>query len=629
MKELIQLEEKFPQFKSSSSPSQRVGGTISKEFATVIHEYRMLSLGNTYSEDELRDFDKRVQKGLEENAVYEYICELKYDGVALSVRYENDELTLGATRGDGVQGDDITTNVKTINTIPLKTVTESKMSKFEVRGEVFLSKTEFERINKEREDIGEEPLANPRNTTSGTIKMQDSKVVASRNLDCYIYALHGENLPVKTHTESLELLKKLGFNVPNSYRKCRTIEDAIDYIKEWEEKRHDLPLETDGIVIKLNSFSQQQQLGYTAKNPRWAISYKYSAESATTKLHSISYQVGRTGAITPVANLEPVLLAGTTVKRASLHNANEIKRLDLHLGDVVSVEKGGEIIPKITGIAYEKRQNTTPITYISNCPECDTPLIRKEGEANHYCTNTLGCPPQIKGRIEHFIQRKAMNIDSLGGETIVQLYKKGLVLSPADLYDLTFDNVVSLERFAEKSAQNLIDGIEDSKKIPFEKVLFAIGIRYVGATVATKLAQHFKTIDALISASFEELLEAPEIGDKIAESVQSFFSDEKYILEIQRLKAHGIRFKVEETVLDSEALSGKSFVISGVFENYSRDDLKKLIIQNGGKILSSISSKLDYLVAGDKMGPSKLQKAEKLAVPIISEKKLLELIEAS
>jgi DNA ligase (NAD+) len=618
---LLLLEGQFPQLKLSDSPTQRVGGTITKSFPTVYHKYPMLSLGNTYSQEELEDFDGRVAKGLDGDP-YEYFCELKFDGVSISLTYENGVLTKAVTRGDGVRGDDVTTNIKTIRSIPLKINQKNIPASFEVRGEVFLPRTVFEQLNKERDDIGEERYANARNTASGTVKMQDSGEVAKRKLDCYVYYLLGENLGVKTHDEAIKKLEQWKFNVSPTYKKCATIKDVLTYINHWEKKRLELPLETDGVVIKVNSIEQQQTLGFTAKSPRWAISFKYKSESLSTRLNDVTYQVGRTGAITPVAELEPVFLAGTTVKRASLHNADIIAKLDLHIGDYVFVEKGGEIIPKVTAVDQSKRTNKTKsIKYITKCPECGTALVRTEGEASHYCPNIAGCPPQIKGRVEHFIQRKAMDIDSLGEQTIRQLFEIGLLKTPADLYDLTKADLLKLEKVKEKSAQNMLDGIEQSKAVPFESVLFAIGIRYVGKTVAEKLARHFKNIDAIMAANFDQLLEAPEIGEKIAQSVIEFSRMPASKKEIERLKKAGLQFTVveKEVVKDSDNLAGKSFVISGTFEKYERDELKDVIEKNGGKVLSSISGKLDYLLAGDNMGPAKKEKAEKLGVKIISE----------
>ncbi|MTI20564.1 NAD-dependent DNA ligase LigA, partial [Fulvivirga sp. RKSG066] len=621
LEELTKLEDEHPELKAPDSPTQRVGGTITKEFDTVYHKYPMLSLSNTYSKEELEDFDKRVAKGLG-TTDYEYFCELKFDGVALSLTYENGLLTRGVTRGDGTRGDDITNNVKTIRTIPLRVNGANVPEIFEARGEAFMPKDVFKNLNEERISNNEEPYANARNTTSGSLKMQDSSIVAKRYLDCYLYSLNGDNLGVDTHSEAIGLLEKMGFNVSPTYRKCKTISEVLTYIAEWETKRLDLPLETDGIVIKINSIAQQQELGFTAKSPRWAIAYKYKAENAATRLENITYQVGRTGAITPVAELEPVLLAGTTVKRASLHNANEIERLDLRLGDMVFVEKGGEIIPKVTGVDLTARTpDLTPVEYITECPECGTALIRHEGEAAHYCPNVKGCPPQIKGRIEHFIQRKAMDIDSIGERTIHLLYEKGLVKSPADLYSLTYDEIFQLEGFKDLSTKNLLKGIEASKEIPFESVLFGLGIRFVGKTVAEKLAAYFKTIDNLSNASFDQLIEVPEIGERIASSLITWFNAEENKEEISRLREAGVQLSFVEDDLEqaSDLLNGKSFVISGVFEGYGRDELKEVIKSNGGKVISAISGKLDFLLAGDKMGPAKREKAEKLGVKIITE----------
>ncbi len=642
LERLIALENEFPEHRFEDSPSQRVGGTITKEFETVVHKYRMLSLGNTYSKEELVEWDNRVSKGLD-GAQYEYFCEMKFDGVALSLIYENGLLKKAVTRGDGTKGDDVITNAKTIRSIPLK-IDQNVPGEFEVRGEVYFPKHEFARVNQEREDIGEDKLANPRNAASGTLKMQDSGVVASRKLDCYLYYLLGDGLNYSTHSEAIHQIEKWGFNVSQTYRKCESINEVLEYIAEWEEKRHTLPSETDGVVIKVNNLNQQDELGFTAKSPRWAISYKYKAESASTVLESISYQVGRTGSVTPVANLRPVLLAGTTVKRASLHNANEIERLGIRIGDVVSVEKGGEIIPKITGVDLAQRSSSSiPTAYITHCPECNTELTRLEGEANHYCPNVTGCPPQIQGRIEHFIQRKAMDIDSLGSETIRGLLDHGLISNYADLYSLTYAQLnglefrtfsekkgdYSLRSLREKSAQNIINAIETSKNIPFERVLFGLGIRFVGQTVAEKLAEHFETIDRLAAADFETLIEVPEIGERIAESVVEFFNSEESLDLINRLRVASLNFEIvkKEIISEGSNLSDKTFVISGVFSQFSRDELKEKIKANGGKVVSSISAKLDYLVAGDKMGPAKLEKATKLEVSIISESEFLALID--
>lgn len=621
LEELVKLEAEFPALRLPDSPTQRVGGTITKEFASVVHQYPMLSLGNTYSAEELTDFDGRVAKGLDGDA-YEYFCELKFDGVSISLIYENGLLTKAVTRGDGVRGDDVTANIKTIRTLPLRINTNDVPEKFEVRGEVFLPKEVFKQLNKDREDIGEETYANARNTASGTVKMQDSTEVAKRKLDCYLYYLLGEANKVETHAEAINKLERWGFRVSPTYKKCKSIQEVLDYIQAWEKKRHELPLETDGVVIKVNSLEQQARLGFTAKSPRWAIAYKYKAESISTRLNGITYQVGRTGAVTPVAELEPVFLAGTTVKRASLHNANEIARLDLHIGDFVFVEKGGEIIPKVTGVDVAKRSaGVKKVVYIDRCPECHAVLIRQEGEANHYCPNEKGCPPQIKGKVEHFIQRKAMDIDSLGEQTIRQLFDLGLVKTPADLYDLTKADLLKLDKVKEKSAQNMLDGIAASKAQPFENVLFGMGIRYVGKTVAEKLARHFKTITNLRQATYEALLEAPEVGEKIAQSVVEYFKDADNLHEVDRLIHAGLQFESnqKDPELVSSVLGDKSFVISGVFKNYERDQLKDIILAHGGKVLSSVSGKLDYLLAGENMGPAKREKAEKLGVKIISE----------
>jgi DNA ligase (NAD+) len=621
LQELIRLEKEYPEWLDPNSPSQKVGGDVVKDFPTVAHRFPMLSLGNTYSEADLVEFDQRVAKGLG-GTDYEYICELKFDGVAISLTYENGLLTRAVTRGDGVKGDEITANAKTIRSLPNKLKTTEFPPFFEVRGEVFLPKDRFVRLNKEREEAGEELYANARNTASGSLKLQDSAQVAKRGLDCYLYSLMGVNLGVQSHEQALLLMQSLGFNVSPTFRKCASMAEVMAFINEWETKRHELPLDTDGIVVKVNRFDQQEELGFTAKSPRWAIAYKYKSESASTALLGITYQVGRTGAITPVAELAPVQLAGTTVKRASLHNANEIERLDLRLGDYVWVEKGGEIIPKVTAVDLTKRPPSNfPITYIDRCPECHTQLIRHEGEASHYCPNFTGCPPQIKGRMEHFIHRKAMDIDSLGEKTIDLLFNAGLVHTPADLYDLRYEQILSLEGFKEQSTQNLLKAIEASKAIPFEQVLFALGIRFVGKTVAEKLAQHFPTIDHLGQASFEELIAVNEIGERIAESVIRYFERPENRQEIERLKAAGVQLERVESVrvIESEALNGLSFVISGVFQHYDREGLKQKIEQNGGKVLSAISAKLNYLLAGENMGPAKRTKAESLGVKIISE----------
>ncbi len=619
--ELQALEAQYPALALPNSPTQRVGGAVNKSFETVQHRYPMLSLGNTYSLAELQDFDTRAVKGLG-GITPEYVAELKFDGVAISLTYENGHLVRAVTRGDGIHGDDITANARTIRDIPLSLKHGNWPAHFEVRGEVYMPHKIFERLNAERLDIGEAPLANPRNTASGTLKLQDSAEVARRKLRCFCYYLMGEDLPFSTHAESMTALAEWGFPVSDSWRKCKSIEDVNQFIDHWATHKGELPLDIDGIVIKVNSYNQQQELGFTAKNPRWAISYKFEAERSCTQLLDIKYQVGRTGAITPVAVLDPVLLAGTTVKRASIHNANEIQRLDLHEKDFVWVEKGGEIIPKITAVELSRRhEGAQPISYITSCPDCGTELVRPEGEANHYCPNETRCPTQIKGKIEHFIQRKALDIENLGPETIDQLYTKGLVKNVADLYDLTKENLLTLQGFKDKSADNIVAGIQKSKQQEFAKVLFGIGIRYVGATVASKLASHFFTIEAVQAATREQLLAAPEIGDKIADSILAYFNNLDNVQVIERLKAAGLQFAqvVREVVLDGDALLGKSFVVSGVFSHYSRPELEAKIIANGGRLVSSISAKLDYLIAGENMGPAKREKAEKLNVKMISE----------
>ncbi len=628
LEELIALEKANPEYLLPSSPSQRVGGQITKEFKTVKHKYAMLSLGNTYSEEELIDFDERVKKGL--HGSYEYVCELKYDGVAIGLTYVDGKLVRAVTRGDGEQGDDVTTNVKTIKSIPLKLRGSNHPKEFEIRGEIFMTRNSFAKINKEREEIGEPPLANPRNAASGTLKMQDSNVVAKRNLSCYFYFMLGEDLPYKSHYENLQVAKEWGFRVPDSIIKTDSINGVFKFIHKWDKERNDLEFDIDGIVLKINSYEQQKMLGLTSKSPRWAISYKFKAQRVSTVLKSISYQVGRTGAITPVANLEPVLLAGTTVKRASLHNADIIEKLDIRVGDTVFVEKGGEIIPKVIAVDESKRAELSVKTeYIQYCPECNTPLIRNEGEANHYCPNELGCPPQVIGKMVHFVGRKAMDIDSLGGETITQLYEHKLISNIADLYTLKKSDLLNLERMAEKSVNNLLEGVEASKQVPFERVLYAIGIRHVGETTAKKLAFYFKNIEALEQASIEQLLEVGDIGERIAETIVAYFKDNRIIEMINRLKASGLQFELSENQLTStsDKLKDMSFVVSGVFSKFSRDDLKKTIEQNGGKNVGSISGKTSYVIAGENMGPEKLKKAEKLGVTILSEDDFLKMIE--
>lgn len=631
LKELEQLETEHPELADENSPTKRVGGDITKNFQTVQHRYPMLSLTNSYSKEEIEEFDARIRKSIEDDI--EYICELKYDGVAISLTYENGKLVRGVTRGDGTQGEDVTTNVRTIRSIPLSLQGEYPES-FEIRGEIYLPKARFDAINAEREAAGESLYANPRNTASGTLKLQDSAVVSARQLNCYLYYVVADQLPYSTHHESLTTAGTWGFRVPQEdaqmIRKCKSMEEINDFIDHWDAARHHLPFEIDGIVIKVNGYDKQERLGFTAKSPRWAIAYKFKAEQAVTRLNNISFQVGRTGAITPVANLEPVQLAGTTVKRASLHNADQIAKLDVREGDMVFVEKGGEIIPKIVGVDTSKRTiDHGPFEYITCCPECPSELVRKPGEALHYCPDEAGCPPQIKGKMEHYISRKAMDIDGLGGETIDQLFNEGLVKNIADLYRLTAAQLLPLERMAEKSVHNLLTSVEASKQIPFQRVLFALGIRYVGETVAKKLARFFKDVDRLKAASFEELTAVDEIGDRIAESVMEWFADERNAQLVEDLRAKGVNFAMdeEEQAGASEVLKGKTFVVSGVFTTFSRDELKKAIETNGGKVSSSISSKTSFLVAGDKMGPSKRTKAENLGVSIISEDDFISMIQ--
>lgn len=629
LKDLQSLEAQYPELALADSPTQRVGGAITKEFKQVAHQYPMLSLGNTYSEQELLDFDERVRKGLN-GEPFEYVCELKIDGVAISLIYENGLLTQAITRGDGVMGDEVTTNVKTIKSLPLRLKGNDWPIRFEVRGEIFMPFKVFDAINAEREDIGEPLLANPRNAASGTIKMQDSTIVAQRKLDCTVYHLLADQPPVETHGQGLDKLREWGLPVSEYWKKCTDIQSVISFIQKWDEKRFHLPMGTDGIVIKVNQLAQQQELGYTAKIPRWAIAYKYKAESATTVLESITYQVGRTGAITPVANLKPVQLAGTKVKRATLHNADEISRLDLRVGDWVYVEKGGEIIPKITGVDLSKRNLfSLPHTFISQCPDCQTQLVRNEGEAAWYCPNEDGCPPQLKGKIEHFIQRKAMNIDGLGSETIELLFDQGFIRDAADLYALTYEQLIGLERFADKSVKNVLAGIEKSKEQPFPKVLFGMGIRFVGATVAEKLAGHFDSLEKLKVATFEELIQAPEVGEKIAQSVTSYFQGPQHQEFIKKLQQAGLQLTMPEgPQQESDVLQGLNFVVSGNFGTPQRRiELENSIKANGGKLLSSVSAKVNYLVAGENMGPSKLEKATKLGVRIIDETEFFAMIQ--
>lgn len=620
LKELQELENKHPEFFDENSPTQRVGGMITKNFNTITHKNRMYSLDNSYSKEDVLDWEKRIQKILGDVPL-EYTCELKYDGASISMTYEHGKLKRAVTRGDGFQGDEVTNNIKTIRSVPLQ-LKGNFPENFEIRGEIILPLEGFAKMNQELIESGETPYSNPRNTASGSLKLQDSAEVAKRPLDCLLYTFIGNDVKFATHFESLEKARNFGFKVPKEAKLVKSVDEIFEFIDYWNIHRHDLPYETDGVVIKVNNLHLQDELGYTAKAPRWAIAYKFKAEQVSTKLNSISYQVGRTGAITPVANLEPVQLAGTIVKRASLHNADQIEKLDIRVGDEVFVEKGGEIIPKIIGVDFTKRSlDLLPTVYITNCPECQTELIRKEGEAQHYCPNFYGCPPQIIGRIQHYISRKAMDIEGLGGETVALLFNNNLVQNYADLYDLTVDQVIPLERMAQKSAENLVNGIEKSKEVPFERVLFALGIRYVGETVAKKLAKHYQNIDNLRNASLMDLILVDEIGERIAQSVIEFFENNENQMIIQRLKDYGVQLETK-TIFNPDAtdkLAGKTFVVSGVFTKFNRDDLKKAIEDNGGKVGSSISAKTDYVIAGDNMGPAKLEKATKLNVAIISE----------
>ncbi|WP_029034670.1 NAD-dependent DNA ligase LigA [Salinimicrobium terrae] len=625
LKELQELEEKHPEFYDENSPTLRVGGAVTKSFATVVHENRMYSLDNSYSKEDLENWEKRIEKQVDGEV--NFTCELKYDGASISLTYEKGKFKQAVTRGDGIQGDDVTNNVRTIRSVPLR-LKGDYPEKFEIRGEIVLPYEGFAQLNAARVEAGEEPYANPRNTASGSLKLQDSAEVAKRPLDCLLFSLSGNLSGIKTQYEGLQKAREWGFKIPEEAKLARNLKEVMDFVNYWDIHRHDLPYETDGVVVKVNSLHQQDELGYTAKAPRWAMAYKFKAEQVSTKLNKISYQVGRTGAITPVANLEPVQLGGTTVKRASLHNADQIEKLDVREGDEVYVEKGGEIIPKIIGVDFTKRDpESDPIEYITQCPECETDLVRNEGEAQHYCPNFNGCPPQIIGRIQHYISRKAMDIEGLGGETVALLVNEGLIGNYADLYELKKEQILPLERMAEKSAENLINGIENSKQIPFERVLFALGIRYVGETVAKKLAKEFKNIDALKKAKKEELENVDEIGERIAESVVEFFADEENVMNVERLKGYGLQLEIsaEKLANQTNKLEGQTFVVSGVFE-MSRNDLKKLIEDNGGKVSGSISSKTSYVVAGENMGPSKLAKAESLQIPIIDEKKFLGMI---
>lgn len=629
LKELQELEEKFPEYTSINSPTKRVGGDVTKKFKQVKHKYPMLSLSNSYSKEEIIDFETRIKKLTNDDI--EYVCELKYDGVAIGIQYIDGKFHQAVTRGDGTKGENVSANVKTIKSIPLQLRGDYPQD-FEIRGEIFFPLSNFEKLNKKREENDEPLYANPRNTASGTLKSLDSSIAAERGLDCFLYGIYGDDIQTDNHFDLVKKAGEWGFKIPkenNNYiKKTSTIDGILEFIDFWDKERKNLPFEIDGVVIKVNNYDNQNRIGYTAKAPRWAISYKFKAERVSTILEKITYQVGRTGAITPVANLTPVQLGGTTVKRASLHNADQIEKLGVREGDTVFVEKGGEIIPKIVGVNLDKRpSDSVPFQYITNCPECDSVLERQEGEANHYCVNENGCATQIKGKIQHFISRKAMNIDGLGTETIEVLYDNGLIKNISGLYSLQYNDLIDLERMAEKSVNNMIEGIEVSKQIPFEKVLFALGIRFVGDTVAKKLARHFKTIDNIISASFETLIEVDEIGDRIAESVINYFQNEDNKSIVNQLKEKGLNFEVQNVEGSTNKLEGLVFVVSGVFNTFSRDELKKSIDKNGGKVSSSISGKTNFLVTGENMGPAKLKKAEKLDVKIINEESFIKLIE--
>ncbi len=625
LNKLIELEKKFPELVSETSPTKRVGGDITKKFTSIKHRFPMLSLGNTYSREEIIEWETRIKKSIETEI--EYVCELKYDGVAIGISYENGKLVKAVTRGDGNSGEDVTANVKTIKTIPLQLKGDFPTD-FEIRGEIFYPINSFHKMNEERRENDEPEYANPRNLASGTLKQQDSKIVASRGLDCFLYGIYGVDLPLNNHYESVLKAKEWGFKIPvvteKYILKTKSIDGIMEFIEYWDKQRESLPFEIDGVVLKVNNYDAQQELGFTAKSPRWAIAYKFKTERVETLLESVVFQVGRTGSITPVANLKAVQLGGTVVRRASLHNADQIEKNDLYLGDSVYVEKGGEIIPKIVGVNLEKRAaHAHKVDFIKHCPECQTELVRREGESNHFCPNEKACPPQVTGRMEHFIARKGMNIDGLGVETIDQLFQAGLVKNVADLYTLTFDQVVNLDRMADKSANNLLQSIEASKQIPYERVLFALGIRFVGETVAKKLAAKFENIDLLAQASFDELVAVDEIGERIAISVQSYFSDELHQQLIEKLKKAGVQLQGVKKEFLSNKFEGMNFVVSGVFSTFSRDELKKVIEDNGGKNVSSISAKTTYVVAGENMGPAKLEKATKLGVKILSEQEFV------
>ncbi len=626
MTELVYLEAQFPGLQDKNSPTQRVGNDINQEFSQIIHKFPMLSLGNTYNEQDIRDFDTRIQKTIE--IPYQYVCELKYDGASISLSYKNGKLMHAVTRGDGEKGDDVTQNVKTIKSIPLNLQGSNFPESFEIRGEIFIPHKGFDEMNKLRNEAGEEEFKNPRNTASGSLKTQNSSEVAKRPLDCYLYYLLSDNLPSNSHYYNLQECKKWGFKIPEHIEKYKTIDQVVEFVNYWETERYKLPYDIDGIVIKVDSVSQQDELGFTAKSPRWAISYKFKAEQALTKLLTVEYQVGRTGAITPVANLEPVQLAGTTVKRASLHNADQIELLDIREGDYVYIEKGGEIIPKIVALDTEKRDSTiTKLNFIENCPECNTKLVRVEGEAKHYCPNEKNCFPQIKGKIEHFVSRKAMNIDSIGEETIDLLLSNNLITNIADLYALTKEDILPLDRMAEKSANNIISSIAKSKEQPFERILFGLGIRHIGGTVAKNLAKTFKTIEALKKASFDELIETDEIGKKIANSLFDYFSDNDNIGILEQFKKYNLKLEVVEKEIKSNKLNGLLIIASGKLSNFSREEIKQVIEENGGKAVSAISSKTSFLLAGENIGPNKLKKAIDLGISVISEDDFLRMIE--
>lgn len=627
MRELQELEELYPDMFDVNSPTQRVGSDLNGGFKQIMHKYPMLSLGNTYSKSEVSDFYERVKRALNEE--FEVCCELKFDGTSISLTYVDGVLKQAVTRGDGEKGDDVTTNVRTIRTIPLKLSTHDYPKEFEIRGEVLMPWAVFDNLNKERNEAGEQLFANPRNAASGTLKLQDSTIVAKRRLDAYLYFILGENLPCEGHYENLMEASRWGFKISETTRKCKTLDEIYDFIDEMDKKRKELPYATDGIVIKVNSLRQQKHLGYTSKSPRWAIAYKFQAEKALTRLNSVSYQVGRTGVVTPVANLDPVQLSGTVVKRASLHNSDIIEKLDLHIGDMVYVEKGGEIIPKITGVDKDSRILIgEKISFISNCPECGTPLVREDGEAAFYCPNDAECPPQLKARIEHFVSREAMNIESLGPETIEMMFSLGLIKDIADLYTMEASDLIFLPRMGSKSADNIVAAIKASKAVPFERVLFALGIRFVGETVAKRLAIAFKNIDALMSATIRQMIEVEDIGERIAMSVQRFFANERNRLLVERLKKAGVTFELSQEIINdrTEILKGKNIVISGVFTKHSRDEYKAMIEKNGGKNVGSVSRATSFILAGDNMGPSKLEKAQKLGIPLITEDEFLAML---